>query len=65
MKYLDQEEKQLATPSPRNSRADEDTGTQTLAAEGPIKADESRKTTKLQVNHICSFPSIPARLIGS
>jgi hypothetical protein len=37
-----------------------------LAAGGPIETDACRNSAKVQqVNHICSFPGIPARLIGS
>jgi hypothetical protein len=39
------------------------TGDHVLAAESPIETEESL-SAEVQVNHVCSFPGIPARLIG-
>jgi hypothetical protein len=59
MKNLDLEEE-------RQAQADssaECAGDTVLAAESPIETEEGLSAGK-QVNHLCSFPSIPARLIG-
>jgi hypothetical protein len=40
------------------------TGDTMLAAESPIETEEESLSAEVQVNHVCSFPGIPARLIG-
>jgi hypothetical protein len=59
MKNLDLEEEGQARLDGSAKR----TGDTVLAVKSPIETEESL-SAEVQVNHVCSFPSIPARLIG-
>jgi len=63
MEYLDMEKR--ASVFVRAAAQNDGKVMPMLATANPIAPDACQWFVKVQFNHSCSFPSIPARLIGS